>query len=72
MFPGTPNEQRQTIPLEGYGTIEMIATMYEPSPDKIYMVAYADYPKEIVAKANKANKNKDLRGLFHKYFGKLM
>jgi hypothetical protein len=57
MFPGTPNEQRQTIPLEGYGNIEMIATMYEPSPDKIYMVAYADYPKEIVAKANKANKN---------------
>ncbi len=57
LFPGTPTEQRQDIPLEGFGNLEMIATMYEPSPSKIYMVAYVDYPQEIVDQANKANKD---------------
>ena len=56
-FPGTPKEQRQNIPVEGMGEIEMVAMMYEPSQQKVFMVAHADYPEAMVKAAKKADKN---------------
>lgn len=56
-FPGAPKEQRQTIPVEGMGEIEMVAMIYEPSQQKVFMVAHADYPESMVKAAKKADKN---------------
>jgi hypothetical protein len=56
-FPGAPTEQRQSIPIEGMGEIEMVAIMYEPSQNKVFMVAHADYPEAMVKAAKKADKN---------------
>jgi hypothetical protein len=55
-FPAAPKEQRQIVPIEDMGDIEMVAMMYEPSQNKVFMVAHADYPEAMVEAAKKADK----------------
>ncbi len=47
MFPGTPEQSFEQVPTE-VGDIGMTTLMYEESVTKVYMVAYADYPSELV------------------------
>ena len=46
-FSGTPTESSDTIPTE-VGKIEMTSFLYEKSVTEAYMVAYNDYPSEMV------------------------
>jgi len=46
-FSGTPTESSDIVPTE-VGNIEMTSFMYEKSATEAYMVAYNDYPSEMV------------------------
>lgn len=46
-FSGTPTQSSDIIPTE-VGNIEMTSFMYEKSATEAYMVAYNDYPSEMV------------------------
>lgn len=46
-FPGTPQQTQESIPTD-VGKIEMVSFMYEKSVTEAYMVAYSDYPSEMV------------------------
>ncbi|MCF8233346.1 MAG: hypothetical protein K9G67_04205 [Bacteroidales bacterium] len=46
-FPGEPETDRSTVPTE-VGDIIMHTVMYEESLDKVYLLAYSDYPKELI------------------------
>lgn len=46
-FPGAPEADRSTVPTE-VGDIIMHTVMFEESVDKVYLLAYSDYPKELI------------------------
>ena len=50
-FIGQPNENHDVIPTE-VGNIEMTSFLYEQSVTEAYMVAYSDYPSELVAQSS--------------------
>lgn len=50
-FMGTPKESSEMVPTE-VGDIEMTTFMYEKSVTEAYMVAYNDYPSEMVKKSS--------------------
>lgn len=50
-FKEKPSEQQQDVPTE-VGNIKMYMFMHEESLTKAYMVAYCDYPKELIANAD--------------------
>lgn len=50
-FPGTPKIESQAIPTE-VGNIEMKSFSYEKSVTEAYMVAYSDYPSELVKQSD--------------------
>ena len=50
-FPGTPTENSDIIPTE-VGNIEMTSFLYEKSVTEAYMVAYSDYPSEMVKQSS--------------------
>lgn len=50
-FPDTPAEQVQNIPTD-VGDIEMHLFMHEVSDEEAYMVAYSDYPEEMVRQSD--------------------
>ncbi len=47
-FSGTPEVTYDTIPIEDVGTIEMYMFMYEKSVTEAEMIAYSDYPSDLV------------------------
>lgn len=50
--PEKPKEKNQTIPTE-VGDIKVFMLIYEaPDGDSAFVMAYTDYPKELVAKSN--------------------
>ena len=46
-FPGEPETNKRTVPTEA-GDIVMHTVMYEESPEKVFMLAYSNYPKELI------------------------
>lgn len=50
-FPGTPTLGSEAIPTE-VGNIEMKSFTYEKSATEAYMVAYSDYPSELVKQSD--------------------
>lgn len=50
-FIGEPTESHDIIPTE-VGNIEMTSYLYEQSITEAYMVAYSDYPSELVAQSS--------------------
>jgi hypothetical protein len=50
-FPGTPTSSSDNIPTE-VGNIEMKSFTYEKSATEAYMVAYSDYPSEMVKQSD--------------------
>ena len=50
-FPGTPKVESQDIPTE-VGNIEMKSFTYEKSATEVYMIAYSDYPSELVKQSD--------------------
>lgn len=50
-FPGTPKIESQDIPTD-IGPIEMQSFTYEKSATEVYMIAYSDYPSELVKQSN--------------------
>ncbi len=50
-FIGEPTESHESIPTE-VGNIEMTSYMYEQSVTEAYMVAYSDYPSELVEQSS--------------------
>lgn len=53
-FPGEPQKNTQAVETE-IGNVNMITFMYEKDAGEAYMLAYSDYPEDIVA-ANDHNK----------------
>ncbi len=47
-FSGTPEVTYDTFPIEDVGTIEMYMFMYEKSLTEAEMIAYSDYPSDLV------------------------
>ena len=50
-FPGTPTVASDNIPTE-VGNIEMKSFTYEKSATEVYMIAYSDYPSELVKQSD--------------------
>ncbi len=50
-FPGTPKDTLQYIPTE-VGNIEMKSFTYEKSATEMFMLAYCDYPSELVKQSD--------------------
>ncbi|MCX7743752.1 MAG: hypothetical protein N2167_04215 [Flavobacteriales bacterium] len=51
-FPGEPTVTTESVPTE-IGDIQMKMYMYEKGKDEAYMVAYSDYPQEVVDAGDK-------------------
>jgi len=50
-FPGTPETGKEVVPTD-LGDLDMFTVMYEASYDKVFMVAYTDYPAALVDESN--------------------
>jgi hypothetical protein len=50
-FPGTPVLSSENVPTE-VGNIEMKSFTYEKSATEIYIIAYSDYPSELVKQSD--------------------
>lgn len=50
-FPGTPTEESKDIATE-VGNIEMKSFTYEKSATEVFMIAYSDYPSEMVKQSD--------------------
>lgn len=46
-FPAEPETGKEVVPTE-LGDLDMFTIMYEASYDKVYMLAYTDYPADLV------------------------
>ncbi len=53
-FPGEPYEGMDEVPTEA-GIIEMYSVMYEEGTDKVYLVAYSDFPKGYMQEGSEAD-----------------
>lgn len=51
MFQGEPKQEEQIVPTVA-GNIEMVTFMYEKSITEVYMVAYSDYPSQMVEESS--------------------
>ena len=51
MFQGEPKQDEQIVPTVA-GDIEMVTFMYEKSITEVYMVAYSDYPSQMVEESS--------------------
>lgn len=54
-FPGEPVESKETVDTDA-GKIDMVTYMYEQGTSKVFMVAYSDYPADMIS----SNDSKDL------------
>ncbi len=54
-FPGKPDTSKQVVPSD-IGNLDMYLVLYEKSIDEVYMLAYTDYPEDIIV----ASDSKDL------------
>jgi hypothetical protein len=66
-FPGEPSENKETVDTDA-GKIDMVTYMYEQGTSKVFMVAYSDYPADMIS----SNDSKDmLKGAKEGFTGNL-